>query len=71
MSDEITPSDGEPYTFDAHADYHPGEDVPLVVTVDAPEWAIETAGGWEGFTESVRVQHTDVEAMGDVTERGE
>jgi hypothetical protein len=47
--------------FPARAEYRPGEDVPLRVTLDVPEHVVALGGGFEALTETVeyRLAGTD------------
>ena len=42
--------------FPARAECRPGDDVPLVVTLDVPDYVLDVAGGFDQLTESVRVR---------------
>ena len=45
--------------FPARAEYRPGDDVPLVVTLDVPDYVLGAAGGFEELTETGRLQLAD------------
>ena len=42
--------------FPARAEYRPGDDVPLVVTLDVPEYVLDVAGGFDQLTETGRLR---------------
>jgi len=42
--------------FPARAEYRPGEDVPLRVTLEVPEHVVALGGGFEALTDSVRLR---------------
>ena len=44
--------------FPARAEYRPGDDAPLVLTLDVPEYVLDVAGGFDQLTESVQLQPT-------------
>ena len=45
--------------FPARAEYRPGDDVPLVIAVDVPEFVLDVVGGFEELTDSARLQLAD------------
>jgi hypothetical protein len=51
--DDDEPSDERQTDLAARAEYRPGEDVPLRVTLNVPEHVREAAGGFEELTETV------------------
>jgi hypothetical protein len=53
--DDDEPSDKQTEVA-ARAEYRPGEDVPLRVTIDVPEHVLDAAGGFEDLTDSVRLR---------------
>ena len=57
---DSAPGDSSSQTvFGATAEFRPGDDVPLVVTLDVPDQVLEVAGGWDELTEAGRLRLAD------------
>ena len=54
--DDDEPNDERQTEVAARAEYRPGEDVPLRVTLSVPEHVLDAAGGFEDLTDSVRLR---------------
>jgi hypothetical protein len=54
--DDDEPNDERQTEVAARAEYRPDEEVPIRVTIEAPEHVREAAGGFEELTDSVRLR---------------